>query len=260
VESPGAAQQLKAQLEFLGAPVITANNAEDALSAVNSEAGQAINQIISGAALPDGNGVELIYDLARRFPERYFHGMVIMPISLENIAPPSGVFKLLERPGTSSELYDVVVLATQTPPSIPSIVADKHKRSSFANVRALIAEDNQVNQMVINGILKKFDISPVLVEDGTGAVKALSEQGEGFDLVFMDCEMPVMDGWEAAERIRQIEQTNAVETPAIIVALSAHVIAEPAERALAAGMDRFVAKPVDIDSVESLLHEYFPRP
>ena len=71
--------------------------------------------------------------------------------------------------------------------------------------------------------------------------------------------MPVMDGWEATERIRSNEQLNSVEKPVKIVALSAHVIAEPQEKALASGMDRFIAKPVDIDSVEKLLHEYFPR-
>jgi signal transduction histidine kinase/CheY-like chemotaxis protein len=259
VETPGAREQIKAQLEFWGASVFTASTAEDALKVFRSSGGQGINQIISGATLPDGNGVELIYELARQFPQQDFQGMVIMPISLESIRPPDGIFKLLERPVTSSELYDMVALAAQTPPAKPVFASEKLKRSSFADVRALIAEDNQVNQMVITGILKKFNISAVIVEDGADAVKALSEQDEGFDLVLMDCEMPIMDGWEATKQIRQIEQANCVATPVRIVALSAHVIGEPKRKALAAGMDRFVAKPVNIDSVEDMLHEYFPR-
>ncbi|MFT4861460.1 MAG: signal transduction histidine kinase/DNA-binding response OmpR family regulator [Pseudohongiellaceae bacterium] len=259
VESPGAAHQLTAQLEYWGASVVSANSVEEARNIVQSSAGSGVNQIISAAVLPDGNGVELIDDLVRLLPHRALQSMVIMPISLESMVPPKGVFKLLERPVTSSELYDAVSLAAATPSAKLPVVAEKRNRGSFADIRALIAEDNQVNQMVIIGILKKFNISAVVVEDGADAVKAMSQQDQSFDLVLMDCEMPVMDGWEATERIRQIEHQNSVENPVKIVALSAHVIAEPKERALRAGMDRFEPKPVDIDSVESLLHEYFPR-
>lgn len=259
VDSVGAAQQLREQLVYWGATVLTANTVQDALKIIQSSAGQGINQIITGMVLPDGNGVEMLDELAKRLPNKDFHGMVITPISLESMNPPEGVFKLLERPVTSCELYNGVSLAAITP-SIDRVGAvDKRDRGSFSEIRALIAEDNQVNQMVISGILKKFNISAVIVEDGADAVKTLGEQNEGFDLVLMDCEMPVMDGWEAAEHIRRIEQLNRVERPIKIVALSAHVISEPKERALAAGMDRFVAKPVDIDSVEQFLHEYFPR-
>ncbi len=259
VESPGAAQLLKAQLEYWGAAVVTASSAEDARKMMRSGTCDSVNQIISAAALPDGNGVELIDALVRQLPDRDLQSMVIMPISLESMIPPKGVFKLLERPVSSTELYDAVSLAAATPLAKLPLAAEKRNRGSFADIRALVAEDNQVNQMVITGILKKFNISPVVVEDGADAVKAMSQQDQSFDLVLMDCEMPIMDGWEATERIRQIEQTNLVENPVKIVALSAHVIAEPKARALLAGMDRFEAKPVDIDSVESFLHEYFPR-
>ena len=259
VESAGASEQLKAQLEFWGASVFIASTAAEALRLISSKEGQAINQVISGAALTDSNGVELVDELVRQHPERDFHAMVIMPISLESMTPPPGVFKLMERPVTSRELYDVVSLAAKTPSKKSAVAPEKRDRGSFSDVRALIAEDNQVNQMVITGILKKFNITPVVVEDGADAVKALSTQKDGFDIVLTDCEMPIMDGWEATERIRHIESENSLMKPTRIVALSAHVIAEPREKALAAGMDRFVAKPVDIGTVEKLLHEYFPR-
>ena len=259
IESQGPAQRLAAQLEYWGASVIIANTVADALHIIESRAGDEINQIITGTLLADSNSVELISELVAKFPKREFHPIVIMPISLENIEPPEGVFKLLERPIKSCELYDAVSLAAIAPKAqlVPSI--KRPNRTSFAEIRALIAEDNLVNQMVITGILKKFNISPVIVEDGAEAIKIIDEQDEGFDLVLMDCEMPVMDGWEATERIRSNEQLNSVEKPVKIVALSAHVIAEPQEKALASGMDRFIAKPVYIDSVEKLLHEYFPR-
>ncbi len=259
VESAGAAEQLKAQLEFWGATVFTAISAADARAFVESQQGKQINQIIAGAILPDGNGVELISELSNRLPNNHLQALVIMPISLESMTPPDGVFRLLERPVTSAELYHVVSAGAKTPTSRTELSNERHERQSFSDVRALIAEDNQVNQIVITGILKQFNISPTIVEDGADAVKTLSEQQGRFDLVLMDCEMPIMDGWEATERIRELELKNRVENPVKIVALSAHVIAEPKDRALASGMDQFVAKPVNIESVEQLLHEYFPR-
>ncbi len=260
VESPGPAQRLSAQLEFWGASVTTANSVADAFQVMQSSAGDRINQIITGTILSDGNGVELISEIVAMFPDREFHPIVIMPISLEDIEPPEGVFKLLERPVKSCELYDAVSVATITP-KVAVVPSEKRpRRDSFGEIRTLIAEDNLVNQIVITGILKKFNISPVIVEDGAQAIKTIDGEVETFDLVIMDCEMPVMDGWEATEQIRRIEQLKSVEKPVKIVALSAHVIAEPQDKALASGMDRFIAKPIDIDSVEQILHEYFPRP
>jgi len=123
----------------------------------------------------------------------------------------------------------------------------------------LIAENNAVNQMVITGILKRFKIKSVVVENGEEAVEQINSSKEAFDLILIDCEMPAMDGWEATEKIREIGKRNRTINPVKIVALSAHVIREQRNRAIESGMGKFVPKPVDIEFVEELLLEYFPR-
>lgn len=260
VESPDAAKVYSEQLRYWGVEVYTATSRAQAIETLESISHADAVQVITAASLVDGNGIELVSDLESRFPDKKIQAMVLAPISgQDSDTPPSGIFKILERPLTSSVLHNAITQAGDSYSFPDQGLLVQPNRSDFGEIRALIAEDNQINQMVITGILKKFNIEPVVVEDGAEAVdKVVSNTGE-FDLILMDCEMPVMDGWEAAERIRATETSYDIDTPVKIVALSAHVIAEPKARALASGMDHFVAKPVNIDSVEEILHEYFPR-
>lgn len=111
------------------------------------------------------------------------------------------------------------------------------------HLRVLVAEDNAVNQLVIKGLLKKMNIRTVLTQTGDETLDAFINQGP-FDIILMDCEMPVMDGYEASRLIRLYEQEhNLKHTP--IVALSAHAFDEHKHKCMAAGMDEHIAKPVD---------------
>ena len=109
--------------------------------------------------------------------------------------------------------------------------------------RVLVAEDNFVNQQVIVAILRRLGLEPSLVEDGRAAVDATAESA--FDLVFMDCQMPVMDGFEATRAIRARRQS----VRPWIVAVTANAMAGDAERCRAAGMDDYVSKPISIDDL-----------
>jgi CheY-like chemotaxis protein len=118
----------------------------------------------------------------------------------------------------------------------------------------LVAEDNDVNRDVIRAILGALRIQPVLCRNGEEATAAYRAAGGAFDLVLMDCEMPVMDGVEATRRIRQLEEeASLARTP--IVALTAHVLQEQRKRMADAGMDQFLSKPVRKDAVQKLLSE-----
>ena len=120
--------------------------------------------------------------------------------------------------------------------------------------RILLAEDNEVNQLVAASILEQFGYECRVVNDGEAAVAAV--RGEDYDLVLMDCQMPGMDGFEATRTIRREEQQAAADRLPI-VALTANAIKGDRERCLSAGMDDYVTKPIDtlrlIDTIETLL-------
>jgi CheY-like chemotaxis protein len=104
----------------------------------------------------------------------------------------------------------------------------------------LVAEDNLVNRAVATGILRKQGHVLVHAANGREAVEAVTRGT--FDLVFMDVQMPEMDGFEATRRIRELEEATGGHTP--IVAMTAHAMAGDRERCLAAGMDDYVSKPL----------------
>jgi len=106
--------------------------------------------------------------------------------------------------------------------------------------RILLAEDDPVNQMVVSAMLEKLGCTVDIVEDGEAACLAVAEGR--YDLVFMDCHMPVMDGFEATRRIRDRAGGGSPRTP--IVALTADALAGDRERCLDSGMDDYMTKPV----------------
>lgn len=260
VDSSQAASIYAEQLRYWGAEVLVARDQSEAIAAIRTVGESAAVQVITNAVLGDCSGLELVDELHQRYPKVDFRVMLITQINTENTEMiPPGVLKILERPLTSDLLYQAVTQVSKSPAVLRPRVEKVLERQDFGDVKALIAEDNHINQMVIKGILKKFNITPTIVEDGADAVSKIEGENENFDLILMDCEMPVMDGWEATELIRAREENHKDLSPAKIVALSAHVIAEPKARASSCGMDRFVSKPVDIEAVGAILNEYFPR-
>lgn len=105
--------------------------------------------------------------------------------------------------------------------------------------RILVAEDNQVNQLIICAQLKKLGHRVTTVINGQEAIDALEHAS--FDLVFMDCQMPVLDGYQATRQIRKMQDGALGHLP--IIALTANAMREDKERCLAAGMDDYVSKP-----------------
>ena len=108
-------------------------------------------------------------------------------------------------------------------------------------MQVLVAEDNKVNQVVARKVLEFLGQNVTLVANGVLAVEAVTAQQ--FDLVFMDIQMPEMDGFEATRRIRLLEQGTGTRVP--IVAMTAHAMEGYRERCVAGGMDGYVTKPVD---------------
>ncbi|WP_136810322.1 ATP-binding protein [Desulfosediminicola flagellatus] len=116
--------------------------------------------------------------------------------------------------------------------------------------RVLVAEDNEVNQIVVEGILRKLGLQATLVENGRLAVE--KRETEAFDIILMDCQMPVMDGYLATRKIRKYE-ANSGAAPIPIIALTAHAILGEKDRCLASGMNDYLSKPFTQEQLEELL-------
>jgi len=124
------------------------------------------------------------------------------------------------------------------------------KKQTF-NLHVMVVEDNNINQMVIKGLLNKFGIQPVVVENGAIAIQKHASTDKPFDLILMDCEMPVMDGYEATQRIRSSEIKSGQLTP--IIGLSAHATSDFRDTAINAGMDDFLSKPIHRKALQKTL-------
>ena len=116
----------------------------------------------------------------------------------------------------------------------------------------LVAEDNRVNQKVITRMLQKLGHRVDVVADGVEAVNALGRTA--YDLVFMDCQMPGMDGFGATRAIREGETGTPRRIP--IVALTANAMQGDREQCLAAGMDDYIAKPVTKQTLAAALERW----
>ncbi|HEY3738607.1 MAG TPA: ATP-binding protein [Bryobacteraceae bacterium] len=118
-------------------------------------------------------------------------------------------------------------------------------------LRVLLAEDNAVNQKIATRLLERLGCDVTLAVNGRDAVAA-SLRGQ-YDIILMDCQMPEMDGYQAAAAIRETERPGS-HIP--ILALTAHALAGERERCLAAGMDDFVTKPISLDTLREVIAHY----
>jgi two-component system sensor histidine kinase/response regulator len=159
-----------------------------------------------------------------------------------------GVASYLLKPASQSELLDAILIAIggavemQSTEPAPIMRADN-------GLRILLAEDNAINRALAAAILEKRGHSLVHAANGREAVEAAAR--EAFDLIFMDVQMPEMDGFEATNRIRQSEKGSGRHLP--IVAMTAHAMTGDRERCLAAGMDDYISKPLKKEDILKIL-------
>jgi signal transduction histidine kinase/ActR/RegA family two-component response regulator len=132
---------------------------------------------------------------------------------------------------------------TQPKPT-PALTVDAH---------VLVAEDNSVNRTIIKAFLAKFGCSVETVDNGIEAIERW--QSSPYDLIFMDCQMPELDGYEATQKIRSLESSKA-RIP--IIAMTAHAMAGDRELCLEAGMDDYISKPIELATLAAILERWTP--
>lgn len=123
---------------------------------------------------------------------------------------------------------------------------------SYSGVRALLVDDAPTNLLVLSGLLKRFGIATEVADNGKVAVMKLLASGR-FDLVFMDCEMPEMDGYAATESIRALQAHEQLAYQPYIIGLSGHAQDEYRQRALGSGMNDYAVKPITQAHLSGLL-------
>jgi CheY-like chemotaxis protein len=169
----------------------------------------------------------------------------------------------LAKPLRHVDLFNVLSTALSGGVSSPEIhpIVTRHsaseilRRSLKAGARVLLAEDNITNQQVALGILKKFGLSADAAANGAEVLKAL--ESIPYHLVLMDVQMPEMDGLEATRRIRD-SQSAVLDHNIPIIAMTANAMRGDRERCLAAGMNDYVSKPVEPQTLAGVLKRWLP--
>ncbi len=255
---------LTAQLGAWGITVDVVDNAEHALAALATARAtrRRYDFAILDMLMPDVDGLEL----ARRVSaDPDLAGLpMIMLSSAPRLAQPLldavGVARWLNKPIRAAALYDSVVRLVAGADRQAHDLEDAETRAAVAQPalvrgRVLVVEDNELNQLVARGMVERLGFATDVAGNGVEALEALGRRT--YDVVLMDCHMPVMDGFAATERIREVER-GRTRTP--VVALTASALAADRERCLAAGMDDYVAKPIDPDALAAVLERWTPEP
>jgi signal transduction histidine kinase/CheY-like chemotaxis protein/HPt (histidine-containing phosphotransfer) domain-containing protein len=167
-----------------------------------------------------------------------------------------GIAKYLRKPISRPELREalMVALGRSTTTKTSPVIAKENDANPLPSLNILLAEDNIVNQRVAVSILEKRGHVVQPVNNGKEALAALA--CEHFDIVLMDVQMPEMDGLEATAAIREMEQHSGRHIP--IIAMTAHAMKGDRERCLEAGMDDYLAKPVDAKALMEVLRRWSP--
>jgi len=159
----------------------------------------------------------------------------------------------LVKPVRQSQLLNALLISQSkslaaAPSAAPGVEIEQRPPETFAGafagagLRVLLAEDNLINQRVATLMLKRLGVEADLAENGRAAVEMFRRAA--YDLIFMDCQMPEMDGYDAARQIRALE---GARRSAVIVAMTAEALDGARERCTAAGMDDYICKPVKLD-------------
>lgn len=233
----------------------TVRSSEKALAVLNESNSQLkYDYIFLAEFLPDSNGIDLA-NAIKQLPNLNHTPIILLsnkPKEFYSDIELKSLSGIVPKPFSATKFIRVLLEIDSTDKSEPAPVAVNAKKNAN-EIKILVAEDNTVNQMVIEGLLRKFNITAVIASDGNKAVKAFEDGAMNFDMILMDCEMPELDGYQTTKKIRELELQNAISaTP--IVALTAHVEAEYRKRAFDSGMNYYLSKPVTMEKLsESLL-------
>ncbi|MDR1649218.1 MAG: response regulator [Synergistaceae bacterium] len=211
--------------------------------------------------MPGMDGIEFSRWLKRQ--EAAGHACVVIMISavawsvIEDEARAAGVDKFLSKPLFVSSIADCINEALGASSLAAAEDSRPEEKDCFKGYRILLAEDVEINREIVLTLLEPTGVSIDCAENGADAVRLYGEAPGRYDMIFMDVQMPEIDGYEATRLIRALDVPGAKEIP--IVAMTANVFREDVEKCLDAGMNDHVGKPLDFDEVLDRLRKYLPQ-
>ncbi len=236
-------------LESLGVTADRARSGMEALSKIKQrhQTGQDYSIVILDWKMPDLDGIETVH----RIREEAGANTPILLVSaydlsdIEDMAKEAGANGFVSKPLFRSKLYDKINMLLG---SEAKSVEPENDYSDLEGMNILIAEDNDVNWEIISYMLDMLGITSERAENGRICVDKMSKAAKGsFDLIFMDIQMPKMNGLEATRNIRKLDDPWASSIP--IIAMTADAFSENVTECLEAGMNGHIAKPIDIKLV-----------
>lgn len=236
-------------LESLGAVVDKANNGIDAVNIISSKHDKKddYDLIIIDFKMPDMNGIETI----KKIRNESLTNTPILLISsydlseVESKAKEAGANGFLSKPLFKSTLYDKIneILKTKA-----KVAEPENDYSDLAGINVLVAEDYDINYEVISALLEMYGITTERAINGLDCLNKVKEsENDRYTLIFMDIQMPIMNGLEATREIRKLDDKEKSSIP--IIALTSDAFSENVTECLNAGMNGHIAKPVDIKLV-----------
>ncbi|KAB2928112.1 MAG: response regulator [Dechloromonas sp.] len=221
------------------------------------QAGHPYRLLLVDWKMPGMDGVELLSAIRRACPGDAAPAVIMITAhdhdELRAALGDLAIDTILDKPATPSSLFDSIMTALHHSPAIAS-TGEADSAIRFDGRRVLLVEDNEVNRELAEEILSATGLRVLSAENGQAALDRLRD--EAVDLVLMDCQMPVMDGYEASRRIR----SELGKTTLPIIAMTANALASDRERCLAAGMNDHVAKPIDVAILQATLARWLGTP
>ncbi len=237
----------------LGIGCEVAANGEEALGML--EIDNRYNIYFIDWKLPGMNGIEL----AGLIRERMLADSLVLLFSaldwttIEMQARAAGISRFLPKPLFQSDIVDVINESLGLESLRAHCLGAAKSADDFAGLTVLLAEDMEINREIVLALLEPTGIAVECAEDGAQALRMVEQAPQKYALIFMDVQMPVMDGYEATRRIRAMD-APASDIP--IVAMTANVFREDVERCLAAGMNAHIGKPFLLDEVLAALRKW----
>lgn len=221
------------------------------------ERGDGYNAYIIDWRLPDVNGIEVARQIRSMGDNTPI--IILTAYDWDNIADEAraaGVTAFCSKPMFMSDLREALLSSIEGTEEEKHDILQIDDENGFAGRRVLVAEDNDFNREIAVEILSVHGFTVDTAENGQAAVDRIVSSEPGFyDLVLMDIQMPVMDGYEATRRIRSFGDSRISSVP--IIAMTANAFNEDKEAAIESGMDGFLSKPVDMGSLVSELRRIF---